>query len=342
MCNRNPQNRDFKGVWIPKKLYFDQSLTWTERILLTEIDSLDNGDGCYASNTYLAEFMQISRDWLKHLISNLKSRGLIVIIEKDGRRYIKLADPSSRIKNGHDDSQDDGEMEVPPGAEINLTADQNAEVSTVYDFWNSYKSMGNGHWHEHTKMSYSIRLAVSNAMRDHSVENICSAIANYASVLQSDDHYWTYEWTLNGFLSSERSGGERKWLDFLPGNFDESSYRGQKPKQKPEKDTVTVPNDDHPGITESLVRMFRNMTNSQRFEPNNKQKAQLIEASIMMVEFFKPFPEVNKSEGFKILRRALEKKYIEAGETLNVGNLCSKYTWDTLVPQLMRELGHIE
>ena len=34
--------RDFKGVWIPKEFYLNRDLSWAEKILLFEIDSLDN------------------------------------------------------------------------------------------------------------------------------------------------------------------------------------------------------------------------------------------------------------------------------------------------------------
>lgn len=345
MCNRNPQDRDFKGIWIPKKIYFDQILTWTEKILLVEIDSLDNGQGCYASNDYLADFLQVSRDWLKHLLSSLKDRSLIVITEENGQRRIRLGhsiSQSNHQENSHDESGDEGEIEVPPGSDLNLTARQETDILTVYEFWNSYKDNGNKRWHTHTKVSYSIRLAISQALKKHSVEDICQAIANYALILQSDDHYWTHEYTLNAFLSAERSNGDKKWIDFIQDNFDEIAYRGNKIEDKSRDDTVVVPQDDHPGITEILIKMYRNMTNSQRFEPSPKQQVQFIEAAAMLVKFFSVYPTVGNNQRFRLLRRTLERKYIEAGETLNVGNLCSKYTWDTLMPQLMRELGYIE
>jgi hypothetical protein len=43
-------NRDFKGVWIPKDVWLDHNLTWMEKLLLVEIDSLDAEKGCFASN----------------------------------------------------------------------------------------------------------------------------------------------------------------------------------------------------------------------------------------------------------------------------------------------------
>jgi len=341
MCNRNPQNRDFKGIWIPKSIYFDPHLTWTEKILLVEIDSLDHGDGCYASNNYLAEFLQISAERIKHILCNLKSAGLIEMEEHSGQRFIRFITSSRQPDhhNSHEETEDEGEIEMPPGADLQLTPGKEADIETVYDFWNSCGEKKP--WHIHTKLSYSIRVAVDLALRKYAVESICEAISNYALILQSPDHYWTHMWTLSNFLMSERSGGVKKWVDFLPENFDESAYRGQKIEDKPKNAPVVPLLDDHPGVTETLVKMYKNMTNSQRFEPSTRQQNQFIEAAKMLVEYFKPFP-VDKSERFRLLRRVLEDKYVEKGQTLNVGNFNSKYTWDTLMPQLMRELGHIE
>ena len=44
------QNRDFKGIWIPKEIYLSKELNWTDKILLIEIDSLDTEEHCFAGN----------------------------------------------------------------------------------------------------------------------------------------------------------------------------------------------------------------------------------------------------------------------------------------------------
>ena len=41
-------NRAFKGVWIPKEIWCNKELNITERCFLTEIDSIDNDEGCFA------------------------------------------------------------------------------------------------------------------------------------------------------------------------------------------------------------------------------------------------------------------------------------------------------
>ena len=52
--------RDFKGVWIKKEIWLNTNLTLIEKVLIVEIDSLDNSErGCFASNEYLAKFVNL-------------------------------------------------------------------------------------------------------------------------------------------------------------------------------------------------------------------------------------------------------------------------------------------
>lgn len=84
------QNRDFKGVWIPKELWLNENLTMLEKIILVEIDSLDNEDHCIAGNEYLAEFCQCSEWKVSNAIKKLEELGYIEVISFDGRhRKIK-------------------------------------------------------------------------------------------------------------------------------------------------------------------------------------------------------------------------------------------------------------
>lgn len=69
--------RDFKGVWIPKEVWLDENLTWMEKLLLVEIDSLDKEKGCFASNKYFAEFFQLSPSRISELVSQLVVKGYV-------------------------------------------------------------------------------------------------------------------------------------------------------------------------------------------------------------------------------------------------------------------------
>lgn len=78
--------REFKGIWIPAQLWMNPDLSVTEKALIAEIESLDNGDGCYASNEYLAAFMGVSEGRLRNILSDLGQRGFIESFAFDGRR----------------------------------------------------------------------------------------------------------------------------------------------------------------------------------------------------------------------------------------------------------------
>lgn len=90
------ESRDFKGIWIPKKVWLDTRLNALDKVILMEIDSLDQGEkGCYASNEHLAEFCQCSKTKVSTAISKLIECGYLYIQNFDGRKR----ELKSRISN---------------------------------------------------------------------------------------------------------------------------------------------------------------------------------------------------------------------------------------------------
>jgi hypothetical protein len=84
-------NRDFKGVWIPKAIWLDKELGWSEKLVLVEIDSLMSLGECYASNKYFSEFFDLSLDRISKIISSLVKKGKITVnlIYKEGTNQIE-------------------------------------------------------------------------------------------------------------------------------------------------------------------------------------------------------------------------------------------------------------
>lgn len=91
MLDEKPK-RDFKGIWIPKELWLAEDLTLQEKVFLAEIDSLDQDEGCYASNRYFAKFFGLSMKRVSFIINSLCQKGLVVsaidkkAVNKDRRR----------------------------------------------------------------------------------------------------------------------------------------------------------------------------------------------------------------------------------------------------------------
>ena len=81
------KERDFKGVWIPKEVWIDTRLNALDKVILTEIDSLDQGErGCFASNKHIADFCQCGETKVSLAISKLVELGYLYIQSFDGRQ----------------------------------------------------------------------------------------------------------------------------------------------------------------------------------------------------------------------------------------------------------------
>lgn len=99
--------RAFKGIWIPKEIWLSNELTLQEKVFLAEISSLDNKDGCFASNTYFSEFFNLSKNRCSEVIKSLEKKKLISVkyIREDGKKNIQkrvlkvIEKPNRGIRN---------------------------------------------------------------------------------------------------------------------------------------------------------------------------------------------------------------------------------------------------
>ena len=88
-------NKQFRGWFIPVDiidLFDDAKITAKEMLLLSLIDSLVSakGEGCFASNEYLGNKLQLGGDRIQRMVSNLKKLGLVKQVKFDGRkRYLE-------------------------------------------------------------------------------------------------------------------------------------------------------------------------------------------------------------------------------------------------------------
>ena len=138
--------RDFKGVWIPKEVWFDDRLNPLEKIILFEIDSLDKTDtGCFASNDYIAKFCQCSEWKVSNAITKLVDLGYIRIAAFDGRhRTIKsclgfsIMQPCEFPNSALGNSQDSNTNTINTSNENK----KNKSLSSIDDafatFWSAY------------------------------------------------------------------------------------------------------------------------------------------------------------------------------------------------------------
>lgn len=108
------EDRDFKGIWIPKEIWLDPNLSLLEKAILAEIDSLDRDDeGCFAGNSHFAEMFGCTERQASSCVSKLIDCGAVEVIRFDGRkRYLRSnmvtvfkADTKYRAEQPHENFQ---------------------------------------------------------------------------------------------------------------------------------------------------------------------------------------------------------------------------------------------
>jgi len=87
----------FTGVWIPVEVFQMETLTITEKVVYGIVNALDNEEGCYASNGYLAQTLQLSDRQVKNVLKTLIDYQLVVRIELDGRRILRTVEKQALV-----------------------------------------------------------------------------------------------------------------------------------------------------------------------------------------------------------------------------------------------------
>lgn len=79
--------RQVKFIQIPIEIWTNRNLTWSEKLVWSEIDSYTGpNQDCYASNKYIADFLGLQEGTVANAIVKLKKLGYIVQTKFDGRR----------------------------------------------------------------------------------------------------------------------------------------------------------------------------------------------------------------------------------------------------------------
>ena len=216
---------------------------------------------------------------------------------------------------------------------VNLSPKKKDVVLVVFDFWNLYK--GEKRWKSHRKITPEVVKAVLENYPEYSIEDICSAIDNYAKVLLKDEYFWEYPWPLYTFLTvkhEKHKDAPKKWWQFLPENFIEENYLIKNGR------CVEKIEDPDPELTEKLIREYSKMIGNKRFSPSPSQHLKFVKTTIKLLDFFKK-KSIIKENWIVYLFGCLEENYINRGEALCPGHLCSDHTWEVLMPQYIMELG---
>lgn len=196
--------RDFKGVWIPKRVFLDERLNAIEKIILIEIDSLDaeDSEGCYASNEYLANFCKCSMTKVSTSISKLIKLGYLYVSKNDGRkRYLK-----SRLSNSESQDFKKSEPDLPKMKESNNSEEYSRdEINSNIDSPTELKEEEKNAYHSNEWFNSQ---HIKNMLTEENIKYTpidrksfnWSAFKNQVSVRIEELGYTTSPYTTNRFL----------------------------------------------------------------------------------------------------------------------------------------------
>lgn len=107
----NNEQKQMDGLWIPLEILNDENLSLQEKFVLAMIKALDKGQGCFASNKYLAKFVGVSADRISKLITNLhKNKYITVEVVGYNTRTIRM----NKIELAVEEQEEDIEKEKQP------------------------------------------------------------------------------------------------------------------------------------------------------------------------------------------------------------------------------------
>ena len=80
-----------EGIWIDIEILKDQNLSLQEKFVLAIIKGLDKGKGCYASNRYFADLLNVTSKRASDIIRSLINKDYVVSeIENFYKRTLKV------------------------------------------------------------------------------------------------------------------------------------------------------------------------------------------------------------------------------------------------------------
>ncbi len=156
------------------------------------VANLDKGCGIKSDTT------------LAKALKGLENKGFITRKRFDNQR-VKYGLMIATSENGEATSENEvvatSENEVVATSENEDTIKDNTiDILYIYtrilDCWNSQEII------RHRLLTGKMKGAINGRLREkRTVEEICSAIENYAEILKGEDYYFKYRWTLQDFLA---------------------------------------------------------------------------------------------------------------------------------------------
>lgn len=199
--------RQFEGIWIPKDIWLDTSMGWSEKLLFVEIRSLANNGECFASNEYFAKFLGVHKKHISRLVSNLSEMGLVRVeliykanSKQIDKRIIHVPTRNENVPTPPQNCSDPMGENVPtPGNKnvednsfINNTVVNNTIISTTNNIKNKQKKSEIEMEFESLWKAYPRKLGAKKKARESYVKAVKLGSTTYEQVQYGIEMYKKY------------------------------------------------------------------------------------------------------------------------------------------------------
>lgn len=102
------EKRKFKGIWIPAEIWLNPKLTFVEKLVWAEIDSLSSKEQpCCASNDYFVKVLGIDERRIQRAMRALKQEELIKQVAFNGRTRMLVSTLGKKESDSNRDGKND-------------------------------------------------------------------------------------------------------------------------------------------------------------------------------------------------------------------------------------------
>ena len=206
------------------------------------------------------------------------------------------------------------------------------DIQVIFDFWNEYK--GKGNWKSHLKLSDDMLLAIVNSLKKYNVEEICSAIDNYATILLNDEYWWTHAWSLTTFLTVKAGtykDAPLKWLRCHPDNFIIDNYKTSKGAPEDVREV-------EPEFVDDIIRRFGRLIGNKEYVPDRMGRIHFASCANKLRKYTSKY---GKKEVVQTFFDFLESEFIDKQKIIYPANLNNKTTVDVMFAQYLKDIGVI-
>jgi len=134
--------------------------------------------------------------------SGLSESRVIVQISKSDRPNQNIVSKSGRSPSGQKEKINPAR--VSKSGRSNETLNETQIYIGVFEFWNAQKIIVH-------REPERFKSCVNARLKLYTAEELCQGIKNYADILNSPDHFFSYRWTLSDFLG--RKNGIDRFMD---------------------------------------------------------------------------------------------------------------------------------